>query len=313
MNFHVSYPLTTVVWDGKTIRAADATAVSAELDAMLDSGVTRVMLAGYHDEEPATFDMAAESARIGNMLRARGVTPSQHHGLAPCFGDDAAAVVRHLKSCVEYTANLGAPVLVIHAGRIGEHHDSLAQYLARFFEFEKKYGTETLLDMAAENLRQAGEYAASLGVRIALENLDRFEPMCDPVLLPQLVDKIALDNVGYCFDSGHAWCSGTDFAYWISTMGKKMFTTHLHDNRGPGKPSSERFISCSGIDEHLSPGFGTIDWRRLIALLRTYTTLDTATFETGPWPLADRREAYCSTLTFWKLLEQKADSVKTNS
>ena len=70
------------------------------------------------------------------------------------------------------------------------------------------------IDATAENLREAGEFAKGCGVRIALENIDRSEPLCDPVLLPRLVDRIGLDNVGYCLDAGHAHCAGNSIAAW---------------------------------------------------------------------------------------------------
>ena len=103
-----------------------------------------------------------------------------------------------------------------------------------------------------------------------MENIDRMEPLCDPVCLPKLVDMIGLDNVGYCLDTGHAHCCGSRITAWIERMKHKIFTTHLHDNRGAGETVHDRspFLCAGGIDEHLTPGLGTIDWAEKIPLLR---------------------------------------------
>ncbi|MFQ9799533.1 MAG: hypothetical protein ACLR23_12090 [Clostridia bacterium] len=45
-------------------------------------------------------------------------------------------------------------------------------------------------------------------MKIALENLDRFEPMGSAELLPRLVKEAQSPAVGFCLDSGHAHCCG---------------------------------------------------------------------------------------------------------
>ena len=166
-----------------------------------------------------------------------------------------------------------------------------------------------MLEINAENLRAAGEYAEKCGVRIALENIDRSEPLCDPVFLPRLVDMIGLDNVGYCLDAGHAHCSGNSITEWIERMKLKIFTTHLHDNRGPGETIRDKaaFIWPHGIDEHLTPGLGTIDWRGVVTSLRRNTRLNDLTFETGGWPVKDRAEGYRMAIAFWRMVEDMAE------
>ena len=62
-----------------------------------------------------------------------------------------------------------------------------------------------------------------------------------------------------------------------------------------------------GVDEHLSPGFGTIDWRAVVSALRNASQLEEVTFETGGWPVADRAEGYRLAIAYWRAVEDMAD------
>ena len=55
------------------------------------------------------------------------------------------------------------------------------------------------------------------------------------------------DRFGWCFDVGHAWCSGyaPDILKKCSVV---PLSLHIQDNDGSG-------------DQHLIPGDGTIDWK----------------------------------------------------
>jgi sugar phosphate isomerase/epimerase len=63
------------------------------------------------------------------------------------------------------------------------------------------------------------------------------------------------DDVGFCFDIGHAHMMGS-VEEAFSLMQKHIRTTHLHDN------NKDR-------DSHLWPGDGSINWARAMELLRT--------------------------------------------
>ena len=52
MHYKLSYPLSTVLWDGKKISNIPKAEIEKQLDLLQDSGIDEVMLAGYHDEEP---------------------------------------------------------------------------------------------------------------------------------------------------------------------------------------------------------------------------------------------------------------------
>ncbi len=303
-HFDLAYTIKTLDWNGQVIRQADNKEVEDSLDLLQAVGVNYVMLSGYQFEEPADFDLDKGAEKIGEMLASRDMRASQHHGLAVTFapiGESQSAVKKKLKQLVEVTARLNADCLVLHAGRISGQHDSVANTCRLYQEQVDKYGIDAVIESSAENIRYAGEIAAEYDLKIALENLDRFEPLSSMELLPQLVDAVALDNVGYCLDSGHAFACGVDPVQWIEIMAEKLFTTHFHDNHGcpDWVKHSDGFISSAGIDEHLPPGFGTINWQNIINALRKTDYRYPVTFESGGWPEEQLHDGYKYAVRFW--------------
>lgn len=309
--FELAYPVMTVCWDGKIISREDEAKIDSELELLQEAGISKVMLAGYQLEEPSDFDMFEESLRIGKKLKEKGMKASQHHGLAVTFaplGSSQSAVKEKLKKVIEISENLGAESLVLHAGRIAEKYDNSEDYCRRYKEEEAKHGTEAVLEVSAENIRYAGELAMKCDLKIAMENLDKFEPLSNMELLPKLIRMIDLPNTGYCLDSGHAHACGADPVEWIKVMDEKLFTTHFHDNRGCPEwvKKAEGCISPSKIDEHLPPGFGTIAWIDVINALREIKYKHAVTFESGPWPIEDRLKGYLNAIDFWRATEDIA-------
>ena len=242
------------------------------LELFASLGIAGVMLSGYAEVEAADFDLKTETLRIGRLLRELGLRCSQHHGLCPTFapvGQSQRTVVDLLRREIEYTAALGAETLVIHPGRRSGKFGSIGELLDAYEAEVRSHSLDQVIAVCAENLHAAGEFAAECGVLIAVENVDRFEPLASPELLPRLVAGSDSPAVGYCFDSGHAHCCGNDPVAWIDTMGEKLFATHLHDNHGVrGIQPASGFFSSAGIDEHLPPGFVTIDWFVVVKALR---------------------------------------------
>ncbi|OQA80671.1 MAG: D-tagatose 3-epimerase [Lentisphaerae bacterium ADurb.Bin242] len=309
--YKLAYPVGSVIWNGKEITREEEKKIDHALDILQECGIDEVMLSGYTDVEPAGFDMMKEAERIGGKLRARGMKGAQHHGLAPTFAPlegSQEAVVEKLIRAVQYTVRLNADVLVLHSGRIDAHFTTMEEYVEAFQEQVRKFGRSEVLARNAENLHRAGEEARKSGIRIALENLDRFEPLSSRELLPRLAAAADSSAIGYCLDSGHAHCCGISVPEWVFLMGDKLFTTHFHDNRGTqGKvPPGDSFITPKGIDEHLPPGFGTIPWIDVIQALRKTGYRNTINFESGPWPNMPEAEGYRSAIRFWRTCEYLA-------
>ena len=88
------------------------------------------------------------------------------------------------------------------------------------------------------------EEAKRIDTYIAVENI--FET--SPIGLKMLMDAIDSPRFGCCFDIGHWNLFGTvDLNEWLSLLGDRIFSFHLHDNRG-------------SFDDHLVPGDGLIDF-----------------------------------------------------
>ena len=129
-------------------------------------------------------------------------------------------------------------------------------------------------------------FAESLGVTICLENI--WYQLNTPERLLEVRREFPTGALGFCYDSGHAnlmaqgWQSpgsrpmlawGGRTPAWDDHILEKMLphvvNCHLHDNHGIQ-------------DEHLAPGFGTVDWNRVIPLLKTAPRLQVVTCEISP-------------------------------
>lgn len=308
VKFRLSYQVNTVSWDGTRISKLSDAEITRAFDLFQNCGIDMVMISGYHVEEPSSFDMDMETKRIGAELAARGMRAAQHHGLSATYapiGSSQQEAVDHMCACIDYTANLGAESLVLHSGRATGHFTEVNQSLDIFKMECGKHGIDRVLECCAANLHAAGKYAEERGVLIAFENLDRFEPLGNMTDLPKLVAMADSPAVGFCLDSGHAHCAGSDVVKWIEIMGDKLFTTHFHDNHGPSEKvlKSTGFVSPHGIDEHLPPGFGTISWTDVIeGLLRTGYK-HPVNFESGAWPGMEPSEGLKSAINYWRTCE----------
>ncbi len=112
---------------------------------------------------------------------------------------------------------------------------------------EKKF--ESCLT-SIEHLRA---FAKPLGVRILLENIPN--ELSTPDKLMEMIHMAHFDDVGICFDFGHAHMMGS-VPEAFELVRNQVCSTHVHDNKGVQ-------------DSHLWPGEGTIDWKQAMELLRT--------------------------------------------
>ena len=86
-----------------------------------------------------------------------------------------------------------------------------------------------------------------------LENIPN--ELSTPERLVEFINITHFEDVGFCFDIGHAHMMG-NVEEAFTMMKKHIRTTHLHDNK-------------KDRDSHLWPGDGNIDWAQAVELLRT--------------------------------------------
>ncbi len=112
---------------------------------------------------------------------------------------------------------------------------------------------ERKFEAAITSVEHLRAFAKPLGVRILLENIPN--ELSAPDRLVEFIHTSHMDDVGVCFDFGHAHLMGgvqQDF----EILKNYICSTHVHDN-------------AKDKDSHLWPGDGSIDWKQAMELLRS--------------------------------------------
>jgi sugar phosphate isomerase/epimerase len=127
----------------------------------------------------------------------------------------------------------------------------LIQHIGKSDEYDDPRKFENALS-AIEHLRA---FARPLGVSLLLENIPN--DLSTPEKLKELIRLLRYEDLGVCFDVGHAHLvSSVHQAFGL--LEDRIRSTHIHDNK------REK-------DTHLWPGEGTIDWDQTMQSLRSLT------------------------------------------
>jgi sugar phosphate isomerase/epimerase len=124
----------------------------------------------------------------------------------------------------------------------------LIQHIGKSDEYDDPRKFENALS-AIEHLRA---FARPLGVSLLLENIPN--DLSTPEKLNELIRLLRYDDLGVCFDVGHAHLMSTVHQAF-SVLEGRIRSTHIHDNK-------------RDKDAHLWPGEGTIDWEQTMQSLR---------------------------------------------
>jgi len=108
-------------------------------------------------------------------------------------------------------------------------------------------------DAAMTSIEHLRAFAKPLGVNILLENIPN--DLSTPDKLMELIQVSHFDDVGICFDFGHAHLMA-GIPETFEVLKHQIRSTHVHDNK-------------HDRDSHLWPGDGSIDWKRAMDLLKT--------------------------------------------
>ncbi|MGQ9681615.1 MAG: sugar phosphate isomerase/epimerase family protein [Anaerolineae bacterium] len=196
---------------------------------------------------PGHFDWEDRGTvmRIRAALRALELTVcSLHAPWAP--GQDVASLdalcrqrsLEAIARAMDALVAVGGDVLVMHPGAAVQDRRRAAEQLA----------------LAEESIRRVAQWAADLGVRVALENPPPYELAGDMASLLALYNRLADEPVVQaCFDTGHAHLlpEGVEAVHAVM---KDLLVVHLSDNMG-------------SADDHLPPEAGTIPWPTLLSAL----------------------------------------------
>ena len=148
-------------------------------------------------------------------------------------GLDYLKIYNGMKESIDIAAELDIPYVIMHVSSGWECPEITEIGLARF---------DSLV-----------EYAIEKGVVLAFENLRRVG------ILAYFVDRYRkIDNVRFCYDSGHEHCY-TKHIRWMDIFQNKMIATHIHDNT-----SRPDYDESFDPDYHFLPFDGTMDYERMM-------------------------------------------------
>jgi len=139
-----------------------------------------------------------------------------------------------IKRALEVAEQAPFRFLIQHIGTPGEE----------FSDHKFEYGLASIEHLHA--------FAKPLGVQALLENIPN--EMATPEKLMDFIHALHLDDLGVCFDTGHANVMSS-VAEAFELLKDHIRSTHIHDNQGEK-------------DEHLFPGEGSIDWNETMRLIR---------------------------------------------
>lgn len=201
------------------------------------------------------------------LLGELHMTASQAH--TPFYNVlDPSSVADHeyteemVRRSIMAAGELGVKATVIHAGtHLGDN------------DYKK------ILKDNVEYLKPHVELAAKYGMKIAVENLfdkmdpsrgfrrDRYMARTDEVI--ELCDALSenYDNVGICWDFGHANEMGLNQPQALNMIGSRLIAVHVQDNYGV-------------IDDHLLPYHGTVVWEPIMETLKKINYQGVFAYET---------------------------------
>lgn len=198
--------------------------VAEVFPAFAAAGFKAVHWCQHWNATPVFYD-AAFGSQVKSLADAAGLRVADIHGYSgPLEGTtytDELFLAANINRA-EFAARVGADVLVLHLPL-------------------RKYGEESqAVAQSVELARRLMQACRPYGVRLALENCCQSLSYLDAVFA-----ACAPDELGLCFDSGHANLSG--HAELVTRFAPRLIATHLHDNNGHS-------------DQHRLPGEGCIDW-----------------------------------------------------
>ena len=107
-------------------------------------------------------------------------------------------------------------------------------------------------ESALSGIEHLRAFARPLGVSLLLENIPN--DLSTPEKLKEIIRLLRYEDLGVCFDVGHAHLMSSVHQAF-SLLEGRIRSTHVHDNK-------------RDRDSHLWPGEGTIDWEQTMQALR---------------------------------------------
>ncbi len=133
------------------------------------------------------------------------------------------------------------------------------KYLVLHLGLEREEYALEKFDAAFTSIEHLRIFAKERGVRLLLENTP--SELGNPARLIQFLEYTRLDDVGVCFDAGHAHLTGGALE-GFDALKERMVTAHLHDNHGE---RDEHLLPLAAAAGETESGRNGIRWPELIA------------------------------------------------
>lgn len=196
----------------------------------------------------------AEMHHVRELIDAAGLTPRSlhaahgHHYVTEVPTSPYREGRKDFTSPVEYRRQAGVELLVnrLELGAILGIDNMVLHASIDDETFADPDQRAAWLATVVKSLDQVRPVVERTGVSIAVENLfNKAEHIT--ALFDTLFERYPREVVGWCLDSGHGHVAGGGSLGFLAGYREHLVATHLHDNFG-------------STDDHLLPGFGSIDW-----------------------------------------------------
>lgn len=170
------------------------------------------------------------------------------------------AVHAHLRKVIDAAGMLGVGIVSTFVGR------------------NEKATVAESVNEGVEVFRGLLAYAAEKGVKIAIENWPGVGSVgeglignifASPAVWEQMFEALPVDNFGLNFDPSHLYWQGVDYLKAVSDFAERIFHVHAKDT----EVLADRVAKAGMIQpgnrwyRYRIPGFGKIDWPRLVSAL----------------------------------------------
>jgi sugar phosphate isomerase/epimerase len=210
----------------------------------LETTLKRIKRLGYESIEISGEPTQYPSAETKALLKKHGIRcwgavtlTLGERNLAASDSAQRAQSVAYVKSVVQMVSDLDGEIITIVPATVGKVIPDSTP--------ENEWG------WVRDGLKDVYELATQLGVRMAIEPLNRFETYFinrgDQALA--MADAVG-PKCGVCLDAFHMNIEETDFLGAIRHVGKRLYDFHAADNN------------------RLAPGQGALDWHAIVRTLK---------------------------------------------
>ena len=230
--------------------------ISAEIKAANRMGFDFIEI-GIEGPEGKTEILSKKKVRIAKLLKKYKMFAIGHTSWWFDLGSDYEPVrkawIEEAKKAIVLCSELEIKLVNFHAHSNGMYMKS-----------EK--GKKIILRNLIGSLKEIVKFGRDIGIEIMLENMPDRGEVRDFEDFKYIIDRVP--GLKVHLDIGHAFINGgmNSVENYIKTFSGKLYHIHIHDNHG-----SE--------DEHLPLGSASIDYKKIIVMLKKIRYSKTMTFE----------------------------------